>query len=226
MMRKIISSIISFVIFSMSYAWPVLGQENLKQLYKQIKPSVVTIITYRETGWFAIGSGFFVKKEGLNLATNRHVVEGASIIAVKTAEGEIYKVGARLEAEDYDLALLEVNIPASKVKALILSKNLPEVGETVAVVGAPQGFEQTLSRGIISQIRTITGHGPVLQMDAPISKGSSGGPVINMNGEVVGIATYIWKGGQNLNFAIPATILHGMIPDAKDERLFRQFLDK
>jgi hypothetical protein len=74
------------------------------------------------------------------------------------------------------------------------------------VIGTPLGLEQTVSDGIVSARREIPGFGRIVQMTAPISPGSSGSPVLNMRGEVVGVATFLIDMGQNLNFAIPAEI--------------------
>jgi tetratricopeptide (TPR) repeat protein len=89
--------------------------------------------------------------------------------------------------------------------SLRFSGTLPEIGERVVVVGSPMGLEQTLSEGVVSAIRQTEEFGEILQITAPISPGSSGSPVVNMKGEVVGIATFLLKEGQNLNFAIPGS---------------------
>jgi tetratricopeptide (TPR) repeat protein len=87
---------------------------------------------------------------------------------------------------------------------LAVSGSIPEVGEHIVVIGTPFGLERTVSDGIVSAVRQIPGFGKVYQVTAPISPGSSGSPVVNMKGEVIGIATFQFVQGQNLNFAIPA----------------------
>jgi tetratricopeptide (TPR) repeat protein len=81
---------------------------------------------------------------------------------------------------------------------------LPKVAERIIVYGSPMGLEKTVSDGIISAIREVPGYGKLIQITAPISPGSSGSPVLNMQGEVIGIATFQFIEGQNLNFAIPS----------------------
>jgi len=78
------------------------------------------------------------------------------------------------------------------------------VGERIIVYGSPLGLEKTVSDGIVSAIREVPGHGTLIQITAPISPGSSGSPVLNMKGEVIGIATFQFIKGKNLNFAIPS----------------------
>jgi S1-C subfamily serine protease len=96
-----------------------------------------------------------------------------------------------------------VDIPEEKVDPLPVSPAPPRVGEKVVVIGTPLGLAQTVSDGIVSAIREVPGFGKIIQMTAPISPGSSGSPVLNMKGEVVGVVTFLLVAGQNLNFAIP-----------------------
>ena len=178
------------------------AQERLSSIVKQVQPSVVTITTHDESGRaVAQGSGFFVN-EGGHIITNRHVVEDAIRAEIKTAEGKVYSV-AKVVAEDRegDLVRLSVDIRGDTVKPISLSRNLPEAGERILVIGSPLGLEQTVSEGIVSAIR---GSGRLIQITAPISHGSSGSPVVNMKGQVIGVATLIFTEGQNLNFAVAA----------------------
>ncbi len=87
---------------------------------------------------------------------------------------------------------------------LRVAKTLPEAGDRVLVVGNPEGLERTVSEGIVSAVRNVGDYGNVIQISAPISPGSSGSPVLNLKGEVVGVATFVDKEGQNLNFAVSA----------------------
>jgi hypothetical protein len=88
------------------------------------------------------------------------------------------------------------------------------VGERVFAVGNPQGLEGTFSEGIVSSIRKVGMH-KLLQITAPISPGSSGGPVLNVKGEVIGVSVATYRGGQNLNFAIPVNYLKALLSEER-----------
>ena len=148
------------------------------------------------------GSGFFVKPN--LIATNYHVIAGAASGTAKLVGKSItYKIEGFTATNKYnDLALLKVS--ASDIKPLSLgNSDAIKIGETVYVAGNPKGLEGTFSDGIISSRHGGHAKGR-LQMTAPISPGSSGGPVLNRMGKVVGVSYAILEGGQNLNFAIPS----------------------
>jgi hypothetical protein len=106
--------------------------------------------------------------------------------------------------KEADIIRASVNIPLESVRPLSMTISIPEVGERVAVIGSPLGLERTVSDGIVSAVREIPTFGNIYQITAPISPGSSGSPVVNMKGEIIGVATFQYAEGQNLNFAIPA----------------------
>lgn len=181
------------------------AQENLPQLVRRIRSAVVTVIAYDASGKIkGQGSGFFVDSN--RFLTNYHVLAGASRAEVKTSDGKCYSVErivAQDKAGDLIIATTEnpfVDIGRSNLK---ISEVLPDVGERVIVIGSPLGLEQTLSEGVVSAVRNIPDLGEILQITAPISPGSSGSPVVNVRGEVVGVATLQLAKGQNLNFAMP-----------------------
>lgn len=161
----------------------------------------------------SLGSGFIVR-EGV-IATNLHVIRGASNGYAKlVGEGKKYDIEGTVGIDiRRDLALLKVSGGLAASLPLGDSKSVA-VGDQVYVVGNPQGLEGTFSQGIVSGIRTI-GEDKLLQITAPISPGSSGGPVLNTRGEVIGVAVATFKGGQNLNFAIPASYLTSMLSSLK-----------
>lgn len=150
-------------------------------------------------------SGFFVSDQG-DIITNYHVVEGVRKVAVQTTDGKIYPV-TKIVAKDSksDLVRLAVKLPdKSVITRLKVSKSLPEVGMEVVVIGNPAGQRKVISSGIISSLHKVPNFGVLLQTTAPISYGSSGSPVLNTQGEVIGVATFKLFGGLDLNFAIPS----------------------
>jgi len=179
--------------------------ENLPSLIKRIESSTVIVFTYNEKGDFLkLGSGFFINQNG-DVITNYHVIEGSSYAEVKTSDGKIYPITYIVaENEQSDIIRLSVDIPSRYIYPLSLNTTIPEVGERIIVYGSPLGLEKTVSDGIVSAVREIFDYGKIIQITAPISPGSSGNPVLNMKGEVIGIATFQMVEGQNLNFAIPS----------------------
>jgi tetratricopeptide (TPR) repeat protein len=188
------------------------GQENLPAIIKRVQPSIVSILIINREGKVSgQGSGFFVNREG-DIITSRHVLEGAGRSNVITSEGKelpIKKVVA--EDPDGDLIQVSVALEGERVQPLSISPTLPETGERVIVIGTPLGLEKTVSDGIVSAVRDVPGFGKIIQVTAPISPGSSGSPVVNMKGEVVGVATFFVIAGQNLNFAIPVERISKLI---------------
>ena len=154
-----------------------------------------------------IGSGFFVKPN--LIATNYHVIEGAALGTAKlVGKSTTYNIeGVTATDKTNDLALLKVT--AYGIKPLSLGdSDTVRIGETVYVAGNPKGLEGTFSDGIISS-RRDKHRKERLQMTAPISPGSSGGPVLNRKGEVIGVSVSVYQAldAQNLNFAIPSNVI-------------------
>ena len=153
------------------------------------------------------GSGFFVSKNVI--VTNFHVIENQSSGSVKivSTEQEFYITNVLAIDENKDLAILSVS--KQDGTPLELSKNKDEaVGEKIYAIGNPNGLEGTFSEGNISGIRNnVLYWDRLIQITAPISPGSSGGPILNTEGKVIGIAVMQMKKGQNLNFVIPVSDL-------------------
>ena len=178
---------------------------DLSTLVREIQPAVVTVITYdinRRVSGF--GSGFFSDPNG-HVITNLHVVDGAYDAEVRLHNGTVLAVQA-VAAEDpmTDLVRLRVERPVKDPKWIAVAANPPRIAETVVVVGSPMGLEKTVSEGIVSAVRKAPGLGEFFQISAPVSQGSSGGPVVNLDGELVGVVTFMAVYGQNLNFAVSA----------------------
>ncbi len=185
------------------------ADQPLVDLVKKVKPCVVLIETFdKDNKPIGQGSGFFIDNKG-RLITNHHVIEGAYSATIKTSAGKEYPVqGIVAKDTEADVVKLVVNLPDANITFLNLSVNVPSEGEDIVVIGNPLGLESSVSTGIVSAVRDIPAFGKIIQITAPISSGSSGSPVINSKGEVIGIATRCVTEGQNLNFAIPShTIL-------------------
>ena len=181
----------------------VWASEQRTSVVKKVQPAVVTVVTYdidgKATG---IGSGFFIDSRGY-LITNYHVLRGAYAADVKTIDGHRWPIAEVLSFnESADLIQVSVKLPDSKVPYVTVSDRMPIIAEEIVVVGSPMGLDQTVSEGIISAIRSMPAIGSFFQMSAPISPGSSGSPVVSMNGQVIGVATFQASVGQNLNFAV------------------------
>src|SRR5205809_364189 len=180
------------------------SQDQLPDLVRRIKPSSVAIDTFNVRGEkLSRGSGFFIDVD--RIVTNRHVIEGAYRAEVHLNSGNAYQVRsvAAVDAEG-DLALLKIDAPRNLIRPLSLDRTSPQEGESVVVIGNPFGLEGSVTNGIVSAVRDIPGFGRIIQITAPISPGSSGSPVVNMQGQVIGVATLQITGGQSVNFAIPS----------------------
>src|SRR5213594_4086022 len=173
-------------------------------------PAVVTLIAVDEHDQpLALGSGFFITRDGV-LATNAHVVGGAAKIIVRWRGQRRAAVKILNFARKYDLVTLQTSFDATPAVSLADSDSV-SVGQDVVVLGSPQGLEGTVSTGIVGGLRTL-GSIKFLQITAPISPGSSGGPVFNAQGRVIGVATATSARGQNLNFALPTNLLRELPP--------------
>jgi serine protease Do len=179
------------------------AETDLTELVKNIQPAVATVVAYDVNGNVAsIGTGFFISKLGY-LVTNYHVLFGNFSADIKTADGDTYPIKTIVaQNQATDLLKVGVDIPAERVRWLDVSDEPPLIAQHVVVVGSPMGLEQSVSDGIVSSVREIPGVGTFYQISAPISPGSSGSPVVNLKGKVVGVATFQFLQGQNLNFAI------------------------
>lgn len=184
-------------------------------------PSVVLLIC-DDGSEVSQGSGFFVRP-GV-LVTNFHVIEGKSRGIVRVAVGDkrekrLFRV-ARVIAFDKESDLALLNVPDARKAEIPSLPLLPDrreiaVGETIYALGNPEGLVGTISPGIVSAGIRSSQKLARLQITAPISHGSSGGPVLNTRAQVVGVAVGSIEEGQNLNFAVPASLVTALIQNAK-----------
>ena len=180
-----------------------------QEIAASVFPSVLLLVMEDQHGQpLSLGSGFVVSPG--TIATNLHVIEGASSGKARFVNrDETYEVLEVLATdEQHDLAILSLAADAPRLTLDTMGQ--VRVGDEVYVVGNPQGLEGTFTEGIISGVRSV-GSDKLLQITAPISAGSSGGPVLNASGDVIGIAVATLQEGQNLNFAIPADYLSALL---------------
>jgi len=174
--------------------------------------SVVSIVVSDKDGHpVAQGSGFLISKDG-RIVTNYHVIKNGSSAVIKLPDGAFFAVDGVLASDrNRDVAIIKAHGNNFRMLTLGDSDRL-QVGEEVVAIGSPLSLKSTVSNGIISGIRTVEEEGgKFLQITVPISPGSSGGPLFNMAGKVVGITTSHLKGGENLNFAIPINDVKPML---------------
>ena len=193
-----------FFVFFVSFVDTLNAQDFLPELVKRIKPSAVAIETFdSKDNTVACGSGFFIAPD--RVITNRHVIERSTRAEIHLLDGKKFPVRGVLAVDgEGDLALLQVDVPKALAIPLPIIRAVPQEGEAIVVIGNPYGLEGSVSNGIVSAVREISGYGKIIQITASISPGSSGSPVVNMAGQGIGIATLQAAEGQNLNFAVPA----------------------
>lgn len=159
------------------------------------------------------GSGFFTDSTG-RLVTNYHVIQDASSAIVKTSDGGFYEVGGTLAVdEEHDLAILKV-AGSNFAYVSLGDSDAVSIGEKVYAVDSPLGLETTVSDGIVSGIRELN-QVRHIQITAPISHGSGGGPLLNLRGQVIGVTTFQIEGGQNLNLALPSKLIRPLLLSEK-----------
>jgi S1-C subfamily serine protease len=202
-------------------------EQNNIAVYKKALPSVVNITSMAVTFDFfygavpqqGMGSGFVIDGEG-HILTNFHVVEGARQVEVTTSDKKKYK--AQIIGTDpiHDLAVIQIptkDVPQAEIGD---SKSLV-VGQKVYAIGNPFGLSGTMTRGIISSIRSVKGQrgyiDEAIQTDAAINPGNSGGPLLNAHGQVIGINSMILTGGveqsAGIGFAIPINTAKAVLDD-------------
>jgi serine protease Do len=193
----------------------VAEKPSAKEIVKRSTPGIVRV----EAGDDKVGTGFIVDKTGL-VATNLHVIAGESSISVTLSDGSKLRVSniAALDP-DRDLALL-TTVTTKDLPTLTLGdSDLLAAGDPILAIGNPLGvLDYSVSNGLVSSVRKVGPDLTVLQISAPISQGSSGGPLFNQLGEVVGITTAIITQGQNLNIAVPSNYLRPLLKNRKDPK--------
>ena len=202
-------------------------EQNNIDVYKRVLPSVVNITStavafdffYGAVPQQGQGSGFIIDKEG-HILTNNHVVAGARQVEVTLANKKKYKAEIIGLDQSHDLAVIQIKAVGLQPAVLGDSSQL-QVGQKVYAIGNPFGFSGTMTRGIVSSVRSVqTPEGAyideAIQTDAAINPGNSGGPLLNSRGDVIGINTMIaGAAGQSagIGFAIPVNAAKSVIND-------------
>ncbi|MFZ3091422.1 MAG: tetratricopeptide repeat protein [Nitrospirota bacterium] len=193
---------------------PSISFADADKIFKENNKAVVVVVAFDEKNKpISQGSGFIVRSDGA-VITNYHVISNAKNIKIKASDKILDVEGFLHIDKENDLVILKAkgkNLPTLKIGDI----GKMNIGDKVYVISSPQGLENTISDGILSGVREITPKRKILQITAPVSSGSSGGPVFNKNGEVIGIATFIIKEAQNLNFAMPVNLIKDKIGSKK-----------
>ncbi|HEY4010668.1 MAG TPA: trypsin-like peptidase domain-containing protein [Acidobacteriaceae bacterium] len=220
-------------------------EEQNIAVYKKALPSVVNITStqvaydffYQPVPEQGQGSGFVLDKQG-HILTNNHVVEGAQLVEVTLSNKKKYKATVLGTDKAHDLALLQINNAPDLQPATLADSTHLMVGQRVYAIGNPFGFEGTMTRGIISALRSVQLPSGMkidnaIQTDASVNPGNSGGPLLNSHGEVIGITTMI-AGNPNggaaqsagIGFAIPISTAKAVLDDfARYGRVRRPSID-
>lgn len=241
-MRKRLTQIIVMAMMIISIAAKTSAKSDCNEpvpaLFKRVSPSVVFISAVsfdpfetKDRLTTSVGSGFFIGEDGL-IMTNSHLVFGHQTISVTLDNG--FMTRAELVGIDpiLDLAVLQISVPSSHLPVADLGDSSKVVvGEEVLAIGNPFGLEQTLTVGVISGInRTLSTSPmslklPLIQTDAAVNPGSSGGPLVNRCGEVIGINTAMLGQAENIGFAVPIHVVKEALPQLLEKgRVIRPWL--
>ena len=200
------------ILFCLSFALPSFAYDREEMInidvYEKINPAIVSIDTQIKYG-LSCGTGCVVSNDGVIL-TSSHVIEDGDDITVTIYNGKTYKAQVlKKVGRNNDLALLKIKTDKPMQTVKLGDSEQIKVGQKVLAIGNPFGFNGTLTQGIISRIDYAKNK---IQTDAAINPGSSGGPLLNTNGEVIGINQSIYNPDNNISnigigFAIPVNVV-------------------
>ena len=208
----LLTGIFSSADISMTWGAP---DSDVTQIFQQQTEKIVLIASvHKQKKDSQTGTGFIVQENGL-VMTNYHLIKDAKRIFVKLQNKKVYsRVQIMKTDPSHDIALLKIDahgLPFVKLG----NSNRMEIGERVVAIGNPLGLQNTVSDGLVSAWREGDGL-KLMQVSVPLSNGSSGGPLFNLAGEVVGVTTASLAGGQNLNFAVPVNYVKSLLREAQD----------
>lgn len=202
-------------------------EADVENVVKKVAPSVVSILT-RTVGGGSAGTGVIISGDGY-VITNKHVIEGAREIAVVTVDGTTYSKVSIIGTDPLnDIGFLKIEDAKDLPQAALGDSSTVRVGQKVIAIGNARGHQNSVTSGIISgKGRPIATRGQssrdvqvlsdLLQTDTAINHGNSGGPLLNMAGQVIGINTAIDANSQNIGFSIPINATKGLVRTVKDK---------
>ena len=199
----IVSILLSCPVFALGIKY-----SNDCDIYKRINPAIVSVDTQLKDG-LSCGTGCIINKNG-TILTSAHILEDGSDIIITMSNGEDYKAYVVKQlGENKDIAILKISVPYELKTVKFGNSEKIKVGDTVLAIGNPFGFNGTLTKGIISRIDYAKNR---IQTDAAINPGSSGGPLLNTQGEIIGINQAIYNPDNNISnigigFATPINLI-------------------
>ena len=209
----LLAGVIAWSPFGNTSGQSAASHKDIPTITRNAQKSVVLILATEPGGKLSQGSGFVISRDG-KVVTNFHVIANAASAIVKFHDGAFYDVAGLVAFDiDRDIAILRAR-GSNFVPLRLGDSNSSRIGEKIVAIGSPLLLEATISNGIISGIRELDSlYNTVIQITAPISQGSSGGPLFNIEGEVIGITSFQVTRGQNLNFAIPINTVKEILRD-------------
>ncbi len=216
-MKNLIICWIVFPVFLFAIFWSCPAKADIDSVIKTVQPSTVKIYVFDQAGnAVAQGSGFFFRSYE-HLITNYHVLGKAAMARVRTPDGREFNIKAVVaEDEADDLIEAVVDISSGSVPYLTAASTDPKVGEPVLVIGSPLGVDKVVSQGTVEALMAVPKFGRGIVHSAHSFPGSSGSPLVNAQGEVIGIETAAVQGRPNLNFAIPLERFSGLSPTYRE----------
>ena len=191
---------------------PSKGIKTSEQIFEEFSKAIVVVGGENSYGEFGFGSGFIISPSGL-FVTNYHVIEDMGNLAVALTGEELRILDVKsIIAKDVDKDIVVLKAEGQKLPYVFMgNSDLAKVGQRVFALGSPEGYTNTISDGIVSQIREFKAGIKSIQITTPTSQGSSGGALFNDKGEVIGITDSGDWYGQNINFAIPVNYVKELL---------------
>ncbi|MEN6437077.1 MAG: bifunctional trypsin-like peptidase domain-containing/SEL1-like repeat protein [Syntrophobacter sp.] len=193
---------------------PQIARGATDDLIKKVQPATVMVLVYDQNGnMLGQGSGFMLNTHG-HLITNHHVLGKAATARVRTSDGREFKIKAiQAQAPGDDLIEAIVDVSSGSLPYLTTARTAPKPGDPVMVIGSPYGVGKVASEGTVTAIQEVPKYGRSIIHSAHSFPGSSGSPLVNAQGEVIGIATAAVMGKPDINLAVPAERFSGLAPN-------------